>query len=94
MITRDHVIPYVGYDRGRGQNRGKEHGNNILIITTLLLQEVIMVVTLSNNTTTTMIGGVAEGVDHVVVGGAMDLVVEVEVMTILKNHHQVPIYDQ
>ena len=53
-----------------------------------------MVVTNSNNTTTTMIGGVAEVVDHVVVGGAMDLVVEVEVTTILKNHHQVAIYDQ
>ena len=88
------MIAYVGYDRGRGQNRGKEHGNNnVLTISTLLLQEVIMVVTLSNNTTTTMIGGVAEGVDHVVVGGAMHLVVEVEVMRILKSHHQVAIYD-
>ena len=89
------MVPYIGYDRGRGQNRGKEHANkSIVTITTLSLQEVIMVVTNSNNTTTTMIGGVAEVVDHVVVGGAMDLVVEVEVMTILKNHHQVPIYDQ
>ena len=88
------ILSYVGYDRGRGQNRGKEHGNNNKVtITTLLLQEVIMVVTLSNNTTTTMIGGVAEDVDHVVVGGAMDLVVEVEVMRILKSHHQVAIYD-
>ena len=27
VITTDHVIPCVGYDRGRGQNRGKECTN-------------------------------------------------------------------
>ena len=27
IITTDHVIPCVGYDRGRGQNRGKECTN-------------------------------------------------------------------
>ena len=63
-----------------------------MTIIALLLQEVIMVVTISSNRITTMIGGVVEGVAHEVVGGAMDLVVEVEVMTISRSHHQVSSY--
>ena len=27
VITRDHVIPCIGYDRGRGQSRGEECTN-------------------------------------------------------------------
>ena len=44
-----------------------------------------MVVTISNNTIMTMIGGVT----HEVVGGAMVLVVEVEITMISRNRHQV-----
>ena len=51
-----------------------------------------MVVTISNNMITTMIGGVVERVAHEVVGGAMVLVVEVEIMMTSKNHHQVVTY--
>ena len=48
-----------------------------------------MVVTSSNNMITTMIGGVAEAVAHAVVEGGAMAIVEVEVLMILRNHHQV-----
>ena len=53
-----------------------------------------MVVTSSNNMITTMIGGVAEGVAHEVVEGGAMATVEVEVLMILRNHHQVCILEQ